>query len=115
MRFHAFRVIYTVKELDSHAKHGQSFKKRLGGITVFLLQKSSFQVRTSFGKFFSIMALADVNDGGTPYLDISPGRTRPCTHQPDREQERGHQRASFGCTAARDSLEKVSKEVCFWL
>ncbi len=27
MLFHAFRVVYTVKELDSHAKHGQSFKK----------------------------------------------------------------------------------------
>ncbi len=24
--FHAFRVVYTVKELDSHAKHGHSFK-----------------------------------------------------------------------------------------
>ncbi len=27
MLFHAFRVVYTVKELDSHAKHGQSLKK----------------------------------------------------------------------------------------
>ncbi len=27
MLFHAFRVVYTVKELDSHAKHGQSKKK----------------------------------------------------------------------------------------
>ncbi len=80
---------------------------------VFLWQKSSFRVHTSFGKFFSIMALADVNDGGTPYMGISPGRMRPCTHRP--EQERAHQRASFSCTA-RDSLGKnVSKEVCFWL
>ncbi len=23
MLFHAFRVVYTVKELDSHAKHGK--------------------------------------------------------------------------------------------
>ncbi len=30
MRFHALRVVYTVKELDSHAKHGQSFKKTFG-------------------------------------------------------------------------------------
>ncbi len=29
MLFHAFRVVYTGKELDSHAKHGQSFKKRI--------------------------------------------------------------------------------------
>ncbi len=27
MLFHAFRVVYTVKELDSHAKNGQSKKK----------------------------------------------------------------------------------------
>ncbi len=42
---------------------------------------------------------------------------RPYTHRlaREREQERAHQRASFGCTA-RDSLGKnVSKEVCFWL
>ncbi len=30
MLFHAFRDVYTVKELDSHAKHGQSFKKLFG-------------------------------------------------------------------------------------
>ncbi len=47
---------------------------------VFLCRKSYIQVRTSFGIFFSIMALADVNDGGTPYMGISPGRARPCTH-----------------------------------
>lgn len=29
MLFNAFSVIYTVKELDSHAKHGQSFKNNL--------------------------------------------------------------------------------------
>ncbi len=28
MRFHAFRVVYTVKELDSYAKHWQSFKNK---------------------------------------------------------------------------------------
>ncbi len=28
MRFHAFRVVQTVKESDSHAKHGQSKKKK---------------------------------------------------------------------------------------
>ncbi len=49
MLFCAFRVVYTVKGLDSHAKH------------VFLCQKSYFRVHTRFGEFFSIMALADVN------------------------------------------------------
>ncbi len=33
MLFHAFRVVYTVKELDSHAKRGQSLKKRFGSMT----------------------------------------------------------------------------------
>ncbi len=28
MLFHAFRVVYTVKELDYQAKHGQSKKKK---------------------------------------------------------------------------------------
>ncbi len=35
MLFHAFRVVYTVKELDSHAKHGKSLKKKLGRITEY--------------------------------------------------------------------------------
>ncbi len=52
MLFHAFRVVYTVKELDSHAEHGQSFKKLFGRIKVFLCQKSHFRVRTSFRVFF---------------------------------------------------------------
>ncbi len=30
--------VYTVKELDSHAKHRQSFRKQFGRITVFLCQ-----------------------------------------------------------------------------
>ncbi len=81
MPFHAFRVVYTVKELDSHAKHGQSLKNFFE--KVFLCQKSHFRVRTSFGEFFSIVVLDDVNDGGTPYMGISPGRTRPCTHRPE--------------------------------
>ncbi len=116
MLFHAFRVVYTVKELDSHAKHGQSFKKTFWIYNrVFLCQKSYFWVRTNFGEFFSIVALHDVNEGGAPYMGISLGKTCLCTHRLEREQERTHQHASFGCTA-RDSLGKnVSKEVCFWL
>ncbi len=36
MQFHAFRVVYTVKELDSHAMHGQNFKKQFGRITEYI-------------------------------------------------------------------------------
>ncbi len=75
MLFHAFRVVYTGKEFDSHAKHGQSFKKKIWTYNrVFLCQKSHFRIRTSFGEFFSIVVLYDVNDGGTPYMGISPGK-----------------------------------------
>ncbi len=42
--FHTFRVVHTVKELDSHAKQRQK--------------------ESHFRTVFSIMALADVNDGG---------------------------------------------------
>ncbi len=117
MLFHAFRVVYTGKEFDSHAKHGQSFKKKNWTYNrVFLCQKSHFQVCTSFGEFFSIVVLDDVNNGGTPYMGVSSRRTRPYTHRPEWERERAHQRASIGRLAARDSLGKnVSKEVCFWL
>ncbi len=53
MLFHAFRVVYTVKEFDSHAKHGQSFKKKNWTYNrVFLSQKSQFRIRTSFWVFF---------------------------------------------------------------
>ncbi len=92
-----------VKELDSHAKHGQRFKNKFGRITEYFCAKN----------FFLITALHDVNEGGTTCMGISPRGTRMCTHRPERE--RAHQHASFGCTA-RDSLRKnVSKEVCFWL
>ncbi len=90
MLFHAFRVVYTVKELNFHAKHEQSFKKQCGCIIEYFWgtkKKSYFWVRTSFGEFLSIVALANVNEGGTPYMGISPRRTRPCRHQPEREQE----------------------------
>ncbi len=74
----------------------------------FLCQKSHFRVCTSFGEFFSIVALDDVNEGGTPYMGISPGRAHPCTHRPEREQPIN--------TLHPAALGKnVSKEVCFWL
>ncbi len=109
MLFHAFRVVYTVKELDSHAKHGQSFKKIFWTYNrVFLCQISHFRVRTSFGEFFSIVVLDDVNDGGTPYMGISPGRTHPYTHRPEREQPINtlQSAALHGTRSGRMSLKK---------
>ncbi len=47
-------------------------------------------------------------------MGISPGRTCLCTHRPEWERERTHQRASIGRLAARDSLGKnVSKKCVF--
>ncbi len=114
MPFHAFRVVYTGKEFDSHAKHGQSFKKKNWKYNrVFLCQKSHFRIHTSFGEFFSIVVLYDVNDGGTPYMGISPGKNAS-VHASTRVRA-ANQHASID-SAARDSLGKnVSKEVCFWL
>ncbi len=40
MLFHAFRVVYTGKELYSHAKHGQSLKKFFGRITEYFCAKN---------------------------------------------------------------------------
>ncbi len=37
---------------------------------------------SSFGKFFSSMALCDVMKGGTPCMGIFPGRMHPRTHRP---------------------------------
>ncbi len=38
MLFHTFSVVYTVKELDSHAKHGQSFKKQFGRMNLSFIR-----------------------------------------------------------------------------
>ncbi len=43
-----------------------------------ILLPGSYKFQEVF--FFPIMVLADVNEGETPYLGISPGSTRPCTH-----------------------------------
>ncbi len=56
-------------------------------------KKSSFRVRTCFRKFFSIMALADINDGGTPYMGISPGKTMHRT----RSGRMSLKKCVFGC------------------
>ncbi len=61
---------------DSHAKHGQSLKKKkIGRITEYFCAKNltSGFVQVSESFFFPIVVLYDVNDGGTPYMGISPG------------------------------------------
>ncbi len=117
MLFHAFRVVYTGKEFDSHAKHGQSFKKKIWTYNrVFLCQKSHFRIRTSFGEFFSIVVLYDVTTVELLIWHFS-GKNAS-VHASSRVRARGsaHQRGSIGRLSARASLGKnVSKEVCFWL
>jgi len=118
MLFHAFGRIYTV--LDCHAKHGQSFKTRVG---VFSVPKILFQILTGFRVFFSSMGLSDVNGGEIPCTGASPGRARAHTSTRAREQEHAHQHV-FGFTevvgrAAQvkglHEINIVTKEVCFWL
>ncbi len=47
MLFHAFRVVYTVKELDSHAKHGQSLKNNFWTYKSISVPKISLFVQVS--------------------------------------------------------------------
>ncbi len=102
MLFHAFRVVYLLKSWILMLSMDKVSKKK------FLCQKSHFRVRTSFVEFFSIVVLNDVNDGGTPYMGISPGRTRPCTHRPEREQPINtlQSAALHGTHSGRMSLKK---------
>ncbi len=53
------------------------FKKKFGRITEYFCAKISLPDSYKFRRVFSIVVLDDVNDGGTPYMGISPGRTRP--------------------------------------
>ncbi len=59
MLFHAFRVVYTGKKFDSHAKHGQRLKKKIGRITEYFCAKnltSGFiQVSESFFRLLFLM------------------------------------------------------------
>ncbi len=106
MLFHAFRVVYTVKEFDSHAKHGQSLKNFFWMYNrVFLCQKSHFWVRTSFGEFFSIVVLDDVNDGGTPYMGISPGKNAS-VHASTRVRKRACPSTRFNRQAGSTGLAR---------
>ncbi len=60
MLFHAFRVVYTLKELDYHAKHGQSFKKLFRHMTEYFCDKNltSGFVQVSEGFFQSLKCLS---------------------------------------------------------
>ncbi len=117
MLFHAFRIVYTGKEFDSHAQAWTKFQKKIWTYNrVFLCQKSHFRIRTSFGEFFSIVVLYDVNDGGTPYMGISPGKNTS-VHASTRVRTRARPSTRFNRQAGSTVLarENVSKEVCFWL
>ncbi len=72
------------------------------------MPKISLPGSYKFQRVFSIFVLDDVNDGGTPYMGISPGRTRPCTHQPEREQPINtlQSAALHGTRSGRTSLKK---------
>ena len=90
MVFHVFRVVYSVKEMDSHAKHGQSFLKIFWTNNgEFLCRKSYFRVGTSFSWVFFDRGSNDVDQSGTPYMSISPGKARPRTRRPE-ESETAH-------------------------
>ncbi len=55
MVFYACCVIYTVKELDSHAKHGQRVKKNKNDLDVewrISVPNTHFPVSYNFGKVF---------------------------------------------------------------
>ncbi len=60
------------KELDSHAKHGQSFPKRFGCMTEYFCAK--YTLCYKFQQVFVSMALHDVIKVGIPYMGTSPGR-----------------------------------------
>ncbi len=45
MLFHTFRVVYTVKELYSHANHGQSLKKLFVYLCAKNLTSGSYKFR----------------------------------------------------------------------
>ncbi len=114
MLFRPFRVICTVKELDSHAKHGQSFKKLFGSMTEYFCAKnlpSRFvQVPESFFQSWLLLTKTMVElliwaflpkECARARIDWSESKSAPINEL--------H-------LAARDLLEKnVSKEVCFWL
>ncbi len=110
MLFHAFRVVYTVKELDSHAKHGQSFKKRFGRITEYFCGKnlpSGFvQVLESF--FFN-HGSSWRNEGWNSLYGHFSRKSAPM-HTSTRSRARARPSTCF----IRQHTN-VSKEVCFWL
>ncbi len=113
MLFHAFRVVYTVKELDSHAKNGQSFKKRFGRMADYFCAKNLtsglVQVSESFFNHGSCWRKRGWN---SLYGHFS--RKNAPVHTSTGARARARPSTRF--ITARDSLGKnVSKEVCFWL
>ena len=69
MLFHAYWVFYTVKELDSHGKHGQSFKNKVVRLKEHFCGKNTpsglSQVSESF---FRVWACVTSDGAEFPYL-----------------------------------------------
>ncbi len=113
MLFHAFRVVYTVKEFDSHAKHGQSLKKKIGRITEYFCAKnltSGFvQVSESFFRSLFLMTVELLiwaflsEECVRARIDRSENKSAPINTL----QSAGWQ---HGTRSGRMSLKK-----CFWL
>ncbi len=110
MLFRPFRVIYTVKELDSHAKHGQSFKNNLEVWLSISVAKIFLPGSYKFRKvFFNHGSCWRKRRWDTIYGNFS--RKNAPVHASTRARARPSTRF-----IQRDSLGKnVSKEVCFWL
>ncbi len=108
-------VIYTVNELDSHAKHGQSFKKWFGSITEYFCTKYTLlgflQVLESF---FDRGSSWDNEGGNSLYTHFSRKNAPVHTSTKAGARERARLSMLYPASLHRDSLGKnISKEVCF--
>ncbi len=108
MLFHEFWVIYTVKELDSHAKHGHKFQNDLDG--VFLCQIHSLPGSYKFRKVFSIMALYDVMKGRIPCMGSSPRRA--CAHANQNERKSMAMNMHHSAALHTTSSKRMSPKKC---
>ncbi len=78
---------------------------------------------TSFGKFFSIMALPDVMKGGTTYMGISPRKAGPHKHRPGVNNHLCYGanktcgsicKALLGGMVGNKHGSHIGKQVCIW-
>ncbi len=108
-------VFTRFKELKSRAKHGQCFKKRFEGITVFLYQIHTFRiVSESFFRSWLFLTSWRVELLIWAFLPEECARARINRSESKRESKRSSMR--FIWQRCTDSLRKyVFKEVCFCL